>query len=167
DAVAARLPGRLWRDRAGGRADNDPVPGWMAAALRFRTLHLDPGRHLVRPQGLHGVLHVRHGEGFRAALSLRPTDAAWLEGFPADLALHGRGHGCLPQSHRTGGVMTAGLVGALIGLAVAAVDYALLTALGRRVDLDETRRVLRITGLSQFVLLPVIGYFVAPYVAGE
>ncbi|TWG95430.1 hypothetical protein L598_000300000340 [Mesorhizobium sp. J18] len=63
--------------------------------------------------------------------------------------------------------MMAGVIGALIGLAVAAVDYALLSALGRRVDLDETRRVLRITGLSQFVLLPVIGYFVAPYVAGE
>src|SRR5690606_10187991 len=147
--------------------DDDPVPGRMAAALRFRALHLDPRRHLVRPQGLHGVLHVRHGEGFRAALSLRPIDAARLGGVPADFALHGRGYGCLPQGYRIGGVMTAGVIGALIGLAVAAVDYALLSALGRRVDLDETRRVLRITGLSQFVLLPVIGYFVAPYVAGE
>jgi NADH:ubiquinone oxidoreductase subunit H len=32
------------------------------------------------------VLHVRDGEGLRAALPLRPADAAWLEGVPADFA---------------------------------------------------------------------------------
>ena len=36
------------------------------------------------------VLHVRHGEGLRAALSLRPADAARLEGVPAGVAGHGR-----------------------------------------------------------------------------
>jgi NADH:ubiquinone oxidoreductase subunit H len=35
------------------------------------------------------VLHVLHGEGLRAALPLRPADAAWLEGVPADFAGHG------------------------------------------------------------------------------
>ena len=35
------------------------------------------------------VLHVRHGEGDRAALPLRPADAAGLEGVPAALAGHG------------------------------------------------------------------------------
>ena len=36
------------------------------------------------------VLHVRHGEGDRSALPLRPADAARLEGVPAALARHGR-----------------------------------------------------------------------------
>ena len=64
-------------------------------------------------------------------------------------------------------MMSAGLIGALFGLAIAAVDFLLLRTLASRVDLAETRQMLRVTGLSQFVLLPVIGYFVAPYVIGE
>ena len=35
------------------------------------------------------VLHVRHGQGDRAALPLRPADAARLEGVPAAVAGHG------------------------------------------------------------------------------
>ena len=60
----------------------------------------------------------------------------------------------------------SGLIGALAGLALAAADFVLLRMLAARVDLPETKRVLNITGLSQFVLLPAIGYFVAPYVIG-
>ena len=63
--------------------------------------------------------------------------------------------------------MSAGLIGALVGLVVAAADFALLRLLASRVDLPETKRVLNITGLSQFVLLPVIGYFVAPSFTGD
>ena len=63
--------------------------------------------------------------------------------------------------------MSAGLIGALVGLAIAAVDFALLRLLASRVDLPETKRVLNVTGVSQFVLLPIIGYFVAPYFIGE
>ena len=63
--------------------------------------------------------------------------------------------------------MSAGAVGALLGLFLAAVDFLLLRALARRVDLPETKRVLHVTGLTQFVLLPLIGYIVAPYVIGE
>ncbi len=37
------------------------------------------------------LLHVRHGEGHRAALPLRPADAPRLEGVPAALARLGRG----------------------------------------------------------------------------
>ena len=62
--------------------------------------------------------------------------------------------------------MSAGLIGALIGLAVAVVDFFALRLFASRVDLPETKRVLNITGLSQFVLLPVIGYFVAPLFTG-
>jgi len=63
--------------------------------------------------------------------------------------------------------MTAGIIGALVGLVLAAVDFLLLRTLASRVALPETKRVLNITGLSQFVFLPVIGYFMAPYVIGE
>jgi uncharacterized membrane protein len=63
--------------------------------------------------------------------------------------------------------MSAGLIGVIVGLLVAVADFALLRMLAARVDLPETKRVLNITGLSQFFLLPVIGYFVAPYLAGE
>lgn len=63
--------------------------------------------------------------------------------------------------------MSVSVVGALVGLVVAVADFAFLAALARRVDLDETKRVLRITGLSQLVLLPVAGYVIAPFVAGE
>ena len=63
--------------------------------------------------------------------------------------------------------MNAGIIGALVGLAIAAVDFLLLRTLASRVDLAETKRVLNVTGMSQFVLLPVIGYFVATYVIGE
>jgi hypothetical protein len=63
--------------------------------------------------------------------------------------------------------MSAGMIGVLVGLLLAVADFALLRMLAARVDLPETKRVLNITGLSQFVLLPVIGYFVAPYFAGE
>ncbi|MCV3208915.1 hypothetical protein OHD62_25455 [Mesorhizobium sp. YC-39] len=63
--------------------------------------------------------------------------------------------------------MNASLIGALVGVVVAAADFALLRLLASRVDLDETKRVLNITGLSQFVLLPIVGWFVAPLFAGE
>ncbi|MBD0414828.1 hypothetical protein ICI42_09195 [Tianweitania sp. Rool2] len=63
--------------------------------------------------------------------------------------------------------MTARLIGASIGLVIAVVDFALLRLLASRVDLPETKRVLKITGISQFVLLPIVGWFVAPLFAGE
>ena len=64
-------------------------------------------------------------------------------------------------------MMSAGIIGALVGLVIATVDFLLLRTLASRVDLAETKRVLHVTGLSQFVLLPVIGWFVAPFVIGE
>jgi len=64
-------------------------------------------------------------------------------------------------------MMSAGLIGAIVGLVVAAVDFALLRMLAARVDLPETKKVLNITGLSQFFLLPVVGYFVAPLFSGD
>ncbi|MGI6852602.1 hypothetical protein [Mesorhizobium sp. 1B3] len=63
--------------------------------------------------------------------------------------------------------MSVALVGALLGLLLAAVDFVLLRLLASRVELDETKRVLNVTGLSQFVLLPIVGYLVAPLFSGE
>ena len=63
--------------------------------------------------------------------------------------------------------MNWGVIGALVGLVIAAIDFVLLRLLASRVDLPETKRVLTITGLSQFVLLPVVGWFVGPLFAGE
>ena len=63
--------------------------------------------------------------------------------------------------------MSASLFGALVGLAVAAADFALLRLLASRVELDDTKRVLNITGLSQFVLLPIVGWFAGPLFTGE
>ena len=72
------------------RARHDPVPRRLAVADPVPALHLDPGRRLVRAQGELPVLHDRNDEGDRAALPLRPADAARLEGLPADLDRGGR-----------------------------------------------------------------------------
>jgi hypothetical protein len=63
--------------------------------------------------------------------------------------------------------MSAAVIGAIVGLVVAAIDFALLRLLASRVELPETKRVLNVTGLSQFVLLPIVGYLVAPLMSGE
>ena len=44
--------------------------------------------------------------------------------------------------------MSASFIGALVGLAIAAVDFALLRLLASRVDLPETKRVLTVTGIQ-------------------
>ena len=63
--------------------------------------------------------------------------------------------------------MSASVIGALIGLVIAAIDFALLRMLAGRVDLPETKRVLNVTGLSQFVLMPLVGWFVGPLFVGD
>ena len=62
--------------------------GWLSP-IPYRAVHLGAGRDLVRAQGVLPVLPVRHGQGHGAALSLRPVDAAGLEGVPAAVAGHG------------------------------------------------------------------------------
>ena len=64
-------------------------------------------------------------------------------------------------------MMGASGIGALVGLLIAAADYFLLRLLASRVDLDDTKRVLKITGLSQFVLLPIVGWFAGPFIVGD
>ena len=64
-------------------------------------------------------------------------------------------------------VMSAAVIGALVGLGIAVVDFALLRLLASRVDLPETKRVLTVTGLIQFVLMPTVGWFIGPMIVGE
>jgi hypothetical protein len=59
------------------------------------------------------------------------------------------------------------MIGALVGVLIAAVDFALLRLLASRVELDDTKRVLNITGISQFVLLPIVGWFAGPLIVGD
>lgn len=59
------------------------------------------------------------------------------------------------------------IAGALIGLLLAAIEFIFLQRLSERVELPETRKVLRVVGLTQFVIFPLIGWFVAPLVMGE
>jgi hypothetical protein len=63
-------------------------------------------------------------------------------------------------------MMSASLIGALVGLIIAFADFYLLRMLASRVDLPETKRVLNITGLIQFVILPVAGWFAGPLFTG-
>ena len=63
--------------------------------------------------------------------------------------------------------MMIALAGALIGLLLAVVEFEFLRRLTERVELAETRKVLRTVGLIQLVILPLIGWFLAPFVMGE
>ncbi len=63
--------------------------------------------------------------------------------------------------------MSLGVIGALFGLVLAGVEMIFLRALSRRVDLPETKKVLNIVGASQFVLFPLVGWFVADAIGGQ
>lgn len=63
--------------------------------------------------------------------------------------------------------MSAGLIGAITGLAVAIGSVVFLRALSNRVDLPETRQVLKVSGFVQLVALPLMGWFAGSYFAGE
>ena len=66
--------------------------GWLPP-VDVWPLNLVPGMFWFLAKVRVRVLHVRDGEGDRAALSLRPADAARLEGVPAAVARHGGGGG--------------------------------------------------------------------------
>ena len=63
--------------------------------------------------------------------------------------------------------MSASAIGAFLGLGLALVSAGFLYALSRRVDMPETKRVLHLTAAIELFLLPVIGWFVGPLIAGE
>ena len=63
--------------------------GWLSP-IPFPPFTWVPGVIWFLLKILPRLLHVLHGEGLRAALPLRPADAARLEGVPAALARFGR-----------------------------------------------------------------------------
>jgi hypothetical protein len=63
--------------------------------------------------------------------------------------------------------MSAGVLGALAGLALALGYLVFARALGRRVELDDTRRALNVSAIVQIVLLPVMGYVAATFAFGD
>jgi len=64
-------------------------------------------------------------------------------------------------------MMSLPVMGALAGLVIAGIEMILLRKLASRVDLPETKKVLNIVGLSQFVLFPVVGWFAADAIGGQ
>ncbi len=63
--------------------------------------------------------------------------------------------------------MSLQAIGALVGLLVAAIEMVVLRALSKRVDLPETKKVLNVVGVSQFVLFPIVGWFAADAIGGQ
>jgi len=61
---------------------------------------------------------------------------------------------------------TAALVGLAIGVLLGVVNYMVLGRLAGRVEMEETRRVLRLVALIDLVVLPVAGYLIGAYVWG-
>ena len=66
--------------------DHDPVPRWLAGAVRHRAVHVDPGADLVHPEDLLLPVRVPVGARHLPALSLRSAHAPGLEGVPAAVA---------------------------------------------------------------------------------
>ena len=60
--------------------------GWLPP-VDWAPLYCDPGHHLAVRQDVLLLLHLQLGEGDRAALPLRPADAAGLEDLPAAVSL--------------------------------------------------------------------------------
>ncbi len=150
--------------------------GWLppVAVAPFTWL---PGTLLVRRQVRDGVLHVRDGEGDRAALPLRPAHAARLEGVPAAVAGDGRHRGrraaiwrCNPVGGRREPVSPA-MTGAWIGLLLGMVSFALLRHVAGKMEnarpSDDQKRsaaVIRIAALAELIVFPAIGYVIGPMV---
>lgn len=60
--------------------------------------------------------------------------------------------------------MSAGLAGALIGLALGFTNHFFLQRLAERVEKPETERLLQIVGLIELALFPILGLLVGHYV---
>ncbi|KAF1854023.1 hypothetical protein Lal_00005237 [Lupinus albus] len=89
-SLRALLPWRIRQHDPDERDDQHPVPRWLAAPAALRTLHLGAWHRVVRPEDRVLPVHLRLGSRHRAALPLRPADAAGLEGLPAAVAVLGR-----------------------------------------------------------------------------
>ena len=57
--------------------------------------------------------------------------------------------------------------GALIGLALGVAGYVAMRALERRVELEETKAVLKMAAFVDLALLPVLGAFAGGLMTGD
>ncbi|MEZ5842663.1 MAG: hypothetical protein R3D27_02875 [Hyphomicrobiaceae bacterium] len=56
-----------------------------------------------------------------------------------------------------------GLAGALIGAVLGLANYVVLGRLAGRVEMQETRRVLRLVAQIDLVVFPVVGFLIGTY----
>ncbi len=138
--------------------------GWLPI-VDLRAVQLDPRHLLVPRQAVLRVLHVRHGEGHGAALPLRSADAAGLEGVPAAVARRRDRRRRRPAVHEAG-IVSAGLVGALVGAGIGLANLVVLRLLADRVELPETKKLLNVVGLADLVIFPVAGALIGAYAWG-
>lgn len=62
--------------------------------------------------------------------------------------------------------MSASEIGLIAGLALGIVNYGLLYVLQQRVELPETKKVLKTVGLLDLALMPFLGFLIGTYVFG-
>jgi hypothetical protein len=62
--------------------------------------------------------------------------------------------------------MTSSEIGLIAGLALGILNYGLLYALQKRVELPETKKVLKIVALLDLALMPFLGFLIGSYVFG-
>jgi len=62
--------------------------------------------------------------------------------------------------------MSASEIGLIAGLALGIVSYGLLYVLQQRVELPETKKVLKTVGLLDLALMPFLGFLIGTYVFG-
>ena len=58
------------------------------------------------------------------------------------------------------------IIGALVGLLVGYGMFEAINQIAKRVKGEETRRVLRLAGMLDVIVFPVVGFFVAPLMFG-
>ena len=62
--------------------------------------------------------------------------------------------------------MTSGAIGAGLGMLFGIGNYMAIAKLSERVEKPETRKVLKIVGLLDLIILPLIGYMIGNHVFG-
>jgi len=62
--------------------------------------------------------------------------------------------------------MMGAAIGLAIGLIAGASSYMMLAKLAGRVEKDETKEVLKIVGVMDLVLFPLMGFLIGAYVFG-
>ena len=62
--------------------------------------------------------------------------------------------------------MSSSEIGLIAGLALGIVNYGLLYALQKRVELHETKKVLKTVGLLDLALMPLLGFLIGAFVFG-